>query len=418
MSLNPTILILLLMGCVALLRPGFISAQDMMDKSQVFLKLQLKNQFILSLKIPDCDPLSQTNLKNRSFTYDTALAIVFYKMQGNHEMSNRLIAGIKPYISNNGVDFSYDADNGALGIRYIRSGAVAWLGYALVYADELELAGQLAEFLLGRRIDNKNDLRYGLFRGGFGEVRQNEFIDTEIQWTATEHNIDVYFFLRDFGLKLKPINQEQSEKYLKIAHDLKAVIVEQLWDKTENRFLRGISESGQDREKVLDAQTWGALFLYAIGNKDLAIKALDFARANFKASNKKILTLLDDPSRLNCMYNCPDLSISGFKPYLESEEYKNSPNIVWTEGTLGYILAAHRLKVPTINEWQGMQSLSRCSVSGGLLQATETRNQIPYEIHTWESAASTLWSLFVITDKTLPETKRLWASDQSLHWTE
>jgi hypothetical protein len=175
-----------------------------LDRRIEYLESQFDNNSIISFKIPPCDPISKTNLKTRSFTYDVAIAVILFEMLQEHQKAINLLSKIEGFISpESGIEFSYDSRNGSLGMRYVRTGAAAWLGYALVYSNRLEHAIILADFLLTRRVEDSKDPRNGLFRGGFGEIKKDRFVEKEIEWVSTEHNIDTYFFFRDIGLKLK-----------------------------------------------------------------------------------------------------------------------------------------------------------------------------------------------------------------------
>jgi hypothetical protein len=386
-----------------------------LDSRIKYLESQVINDSMVSFKIPPCDPLSKTNLKTRSYSYDAALAAILFKMLARFERSAGILSKLEEFISpSNGIDFSYDANNGALGIRYVRSGAVAWLGYSLVYSNRLKSAQILADFLLTRRVSIPGDPRNGLFRGGFGQIKKDRFIDKEIEWISTEHNIDAYFFFRDLGVKLKTFHPQNASYYSRVAKDLKKSILEKLWNTKESFFYRGFNEEGIDKETPLDVQTWGALFLIAIGHEDKARLALKFAKEHFFLNKIIVQKEINNKNKFNCQYECAFFPLLGFKPYLKSPEYKNPPNLIWTEGTYGYSLAAKRLGIEDHELDISQKKLESCNLYGGVLQTTQTQSQIPYEFHSWESTASTVWSLFYSIDSKFPERLKLWASDKSL----
>lgn len=369
---------------------------------------------MISFKLPSCDPLAVSNLKTRSFTYDVALSAIVFKMLGQDEKADRLLSTIETFITaENGIEFSYDANDGPLGMRYVRTGAVSWLGYALVYADRLKHAQILAEFLLTRRVVSQGDSRNGLFRGGFGEIKKETFNDKEIEWISTEHNIDAYFFFRDLGLKLSNTHPQNASRYSAVARDLKDRIVDTLWNPEGRYFYRGLNMQGLDRETPLDVQTWGALFLTATGHGEKARSALQFARKHFLLKNVSVKKELDDEQKFNCQYECKNTSFIGFKPYLASPEYKRPPDLIWTEGSYGYSLAAKRLGIAEPELESSLNQLESCNLYGGVLQTTETRSPIPYEFHAWESTASTSWSLIDSLESSLPEHRKLWTSDKA-----
>jgi hypothetical protein len=380
-----------------------------------YLESQVMNDSMISFKIPSCDPLSKTNLKTRSYSYDVAISAILFKMLARFEKSVGILSKLEGFISPvNGIDFSYDANDGPLGTRYVRSGAVAWLGYSFVYSNRLRSAQILANFLLTRRVSTPDDPRNGLFRGGFGKIKKNGFIEKEIEWISTEHNIDAYFLFRDLGVKLKIFHPQNASYYSSVARDLKTSILEKLWNSKESFFYRGINEKGIDKETPLDVQTWGALFLRAIGHEEKARLALKFAKKNFFLKNILVQKDLNDKTKFNCQYECASIPLMGFKPYLESSEYKKSPNLIWSEGTYGYSLAAKRLGIQDPELDISQKKLESCNLYGGVLQTTQTESNPPYEFHSWESTASTVWSLFYSLDSKFPERLRLWATDKSL----
>jgi hypothetical protein len=386
-----------------------------LDSRIEYLESQVINDSIVSFKIPSCDPLSKSNLKTRSYSYDAAISAILFKMLARFEKSTSILSKLEGFISPiNGIDFSYDINDGPLEIRYVRSGAVAWLGYSFVFSNRLRSAQILADFLLTRRVSIPDDPRNGLFRGGFGKIKKNGFIEKEIEWISTEHNIDAYFFFRDLGVKLKKFHPQNASYYSKIARDLKTSILEKLWNSKESFFSRGINEKGIDKETPLDVQTWGALFLRAIGQESKARLALKFAKKHFFLKNILVQKEINDKTKFNCLYECASIPLIGFKPYLESREYKNSPNLIWAEGTYGYSLAAKRLGIQDPELDISQKKLESCNLYGGVLQTTQTESESPYEFHSWESTASTVWSLFYSLDSKLPERFKLWASDKSL----
>jgi hypothetical protein len=129
----------------------------------------------------------------------------------------------------------------------------------------------IGDYLLNEQVLDSCDPRYGLFTGGFGRWFNQDgnglFFEDKIEWIAAEHNIDIYFFLRDLG----QITGES--RYTEAADLLKANLVKKLWNETKGRLDQGIGNPSY----ALDAASWGAIYLTAIGDLDKAKSSLDYA---------------------------------------------------------------------------------------------------------------------------------------------
>ncbi len=97
-----------------------------------------------------------------------------------------------------------------------------------------------------------------------------------------------------------------------------------------------------------------------------------------------------------------ETSLSGFKPYSDSDGgYSGSPDIIWTEGTLGYIALCKKLGNTTeadkyLSQMESLQDIK--NAAGGMVYATETYAALPWEFHVWESVVGSAWLYLVIND--------------------
>ena len=243
-----------------------------------------------------------------------------------------------------------------------------------------------------------DDPRYGSVLGGVGWYDSNyEYHDEPVTWASTEHNIDAYFFLRDLG-QLTGIREFENAATL-----IKQSLLSNHWNVAQQRFNQGVSPSGVDTGKALDLGTWGGLFLLAIGETGTAESSLEYAE-QFRVSGDAIEPSLD-PDSFNTTYSSAG-PISGYRPYLEGEEYVAPPQVVWAEGTWGAILLKERLGLGTGSDVESMTRMQEADPRGGYVQVTAGRRSLPYEFHVWPAVAGTAWAAIVEGDSSV-----LWRPD-------
>lgn len=272
----------------------------------------------------------------RGFMYDQAVGAIAWLMAGETEKAQRLLAHVSSYQNTDGsFGFSFnsvgcnpnDADN-FYDYSYIRSGTVSWIAYAFVMYHRvtndpqfLDEAKRAADYLISeQQVDSPGDPRDGLIRGGFGSyLPDSTFVNQNIEWVSTEHNIDAYFLMRDLA------TATGEAKYALAAEDIRLGLLNKLWDETKGRLDRGIKEDlSRDNVDTLDAASWGAIFLTAIGETEKAQRSLDFVDNTF-------LEWVD--------------GIWGYKPNAGDIDGVNWDHeyVVWSEGSLGVAVAYLKL---------------------------------------------------------------------------
>ena len=105
-------------------------------------------------------------------------------------------------------------------------------------------------------------------------------------------------------------------------------------------------------------------------------------------------------------------SFTGFKPYSDrTPDYTGAPDIIWTEGTLGYaslalVLGEEAEAKKYVDECIALQNCS--GSTGGVIYVTETYASLPWEFHVWESVVSSSWLYLLIKnpDVLFPRTLR------------
>jgi hypothetical protein len=101
----------------------------------------------------------------------------------------------------------------------------------------------------------------GLYLGGTGRYIE-DILDPNyiIPWASTEHNINTWHTLYLAGKVLG------NSSYTNAAETLKQAIVSKLWNPSLHRFNQGY----EDTADALDINSWGAIFLNAVGEYDKA----------------------------------------------------------------------------------------------------------------------------------------------------
>ncbi|WP_217921851.1 hypothetical protein [Miltoncostaea oceani] len=361
-----------------------------------------------SFQIPRDDPdygysgdetrRSGYRLEQRSFVYDAAVASLALTAAGRHDRAADILERLAALQGADGaLAFSYDVFLGREADRYVRSGALAWVGtaaveYELATGDRRfrPLAQGLARYLLGRQVTRENgfaadDPRYGSVRGGEGRYGPGyEYIPEEIAWVSTEHNIDAYFFLRDLGYVLGDARLAEA------AQAVKRSLLTNHWDAERERFDQGVG----DTARALDLVSWGGLFLRAIGRDDLARRQI--AHLGEFVPPRAPVALSADPETYNRTYTTSE-PIGGYQPYAGSPgTYDDPPATVWGEGTWGAILLRLRLGLEAGHEITDMLRLQAADARGGLLQVTAGRRSPPYEFHVWPALGGTAWAAIVL----------------------
>jgi hypothetical protein len=225
-----------------------------------------RRNLILSYDVPESDE-AHSYIFSRSSIYDDAVAAIALLLYGQQNKAGDILEALSRLIDSDGsLFFSYNTHNswpnqgdheGAI----IRSGALAWVGYATVlYLDQrltenpedyrrsqrvkllLENLTAIAGYILSQMVEDSDDHRYGLVKGGYGlyelkyDSARNEviqhFIDLPVEWCSTEHNIDSYFFLRDLG------RLTGDEKFLEPCDRIKGSILSKLWDEELGQLIR------------------------------------------------------------------------------------------------------------------------------------------------------------------------------------
>ena len=327
----------------------------------------------------------------RCFLYDQAIAAIAVLMYEEDVRQAYSILSMATSFQNKDGSFGFSWDTYGCknepatfyDFEYIRTGANAWLGYAMAYYQKitgddafLTPAMKLAGWMIGRI-----NPTYKLIEGGFGEYEGLNFKREEKTWMSAEHNIDAWFFFSEMA-KIK-----ENEDYRIIKENIRTSLLKYMWNDKQGRFNQGLTQSGEsDDEKALDVNSWGAMFLIACGENSKAERALKYVERKFSG---------------HVEYN--DTKIFGYKPYMGFSSYYginwSRRNFVWSEGSLGVAMAYLKLNnkkkaQQIINEMSQLQTFDNRGNYGGLFYSVYNKNEIT-DFARAPSVGGTAWFLMV-----------------------
>lgn len=382
-----------------------------------------------SFLIPDDDPQCSKEgntangvygymLNSRCWSYDVGLALLVFATSGDWDIVEEMLHRLKEDQNSDGSwNFSYDIYIGKLFHDYVRTGAIGWVVWGISYAvlqmggfgnksygwkEMLEKAG---EWILSRQVTDTKDPRYGLIRGGYGSYDNDyNYTEDEIEWCSTEHQCSTLQALEGLSLVLG------KKKYKKAAELVRDQLYLKCYDRDNKRFFQGINGGKPDQAWALDCTTWAGSLIFSVVNTETARGCKETAKDVYLTTSKPIVV-----SGAKDYYNqtySSEGTFDGFKPYSDkTADYAGAPDIVWTEGTLGY--AALALQLGDVEDARKYVDecirLQNCNGStGGVIYVTATYGQMPWEFHVWESVVSSAWLYLIINnpDVLFPKTLR------------
>lgn len=338
--------------------------------------------------------------RGRVAAYDSALVVLVMIRRGAREEAARIIEGLLALQAADGsLPFSFVLPKPDEPVPYVRSGAVAWVGYAAAEyldadragparAEAIALARGAATYLLGRQITKAGDPRDGLVRGGAGVFRYEldakgeirERLEAEdIAWTSVEHNIDTFFFLR----ALARVTGEASyaEAAARIARALARA-----WNGTRGQLARGVGSAGTEEVPTLDCAAWGSVFLGASGDRDRADTSASVADASFATRDPRSGARGHRAQRSGPLIEAALLQrVLG--PKLPARDWSEL-EAVWPEGSAGVALAAWR--AGRVDRARGiLDALEPLRAADGSLPSSTV--DVPFLFDTKPSIAGTAW---------------------------
>lgn len=328
------------------------------------------------------------NDHSQSFIYDQALAVIAFTQAGEKKAAQELLKGLKTLQQKDGsLYFSYYMNGSSPypqeGDKRI-AGAISWVALSAVHYQNkfkskefLSFNHKILKYLQSEitPLSIKGEPNFAL-RFAPHDVSSTPF--DESRTVALEHNLDAYSAFLHFA------KVNKTKKWNKDINHLKKFVFS-MWDKTHSHFWSGADlKTGyiNKSELYLDNQTWSLL-------------ALD------PASLKEISP--DDALKMNCdkLFASHD-GISGF---IDSKPSRGpaADTFVWSEGTLGQILAMRKLRKIKNEPVYCRDMLSKDLLEnvmkmkksdGGIAYATKNRP----DFTTSSSVAGTAWLYFASND--------------------
>lgn len=306
---------------------------------------------------------------SQSYIYDQALAIIAFTRSGDLSSARKLLHGLESLQMKDGsLYFSYNMDgtseykNGEKRI----AGAISWVALAAVQYQSKFKTKEFYKF-------NHKLLSYlhsEIVPVGKDQKGLRFSPDRDI--AALEHNLDAYSAFLHFS----EINKSHEWKN-EITHLKKFIL--SMWDNRTKHFWSGantVTGVINKSELYLDNQTWSLLALDSTTLKEISP---------------------DDALELNCeVFHVKDEGVEGF---MDSKPTRApaSDKFVWSEGTLGQILAMQKVQKNTCNETSVsvfMENVKKMSkADGGIAYATPTSNK---DFSSESSVAGTAWMYFAV----------------------
>lgn len=326
---------------------------------------------------------------SQSYIYDQALAIIAFTKNNDQAKARKLLSGLK----------SLQLDDGSLYFSYYLNGkspypeegdkrfagAIAWVALSAVHYQHKFKSKEFLNFNF-RILSYLESQMHPLKVSGI-KTRAISFAPVDVTSTpwkendvaALEHNLDAYAAFQHFA----EINNHK--KWLREIQQLKKFILA-MWDKKQSHFWSGASfKTGQinKSELYLDNQSWSLL-------------ALD----------QKTLQKIKPDEALNLNCDAFYVKHEGVNGFMDSKPVRRpaSSKFVWSEGTLGQVLAMS--KITKINKkalhCQGKNSddylisIKKMKKSdGGIAYSTTTPNP---DFTNASSVAGTAWLYFAAND--------------------
>lgn len=326
---------------------------------------------------------------SQSYIYDQALAIIAFTKNNDQSKARELLKGLRSLqLTDGSLYFSYYLDGKSPypeeGDKRF-AGAISWVALSAVhYQNKFKSKEFLAfNFQILKYLESQ---MYSLKVKGM-KTRALSFAPVDVPSTvwnekdvaALEHNLDAYAAFLHFT-KLNNYS-----KWAVPIQELKKFILA-MWDEKESHFWSGASfKTGiiNKSELYLDNQSWSLLALDEETLKGIKPEvALDLNCQNFHVKHEGIVGFMDS------------------KPVRRPA----SSRFVWSEGTLGQVLAMSKvtkLKKTPLNcqgESSGdyITSINKMKkADGGIAYSTTTPNR---DFTTASSVAGTAWLYFAAND--------------------
>ena len=385
---------------VTLVPPGTgrISLVDVGTK-RVYGEYTMPSGLLRSFNVPAADAGQTTAevyydaFNDTCFLYDQAVALIAFLQLGERDAARKLVDAILaaqnpdgsfPFANHQSIPFEHNTG-------FIRIGAVAWVCYALLLAEQPEFRdwfGPGNAHAVRRCLDflqtHRNSL--GLLNGGkgryVGTVLHPDFV---VPWWSTEHNIDAWWC---FHLAADLYGDAS---YRAIADRIRAALETAGWNTARGIFWQGGTVTNghnvPDGQHALDVMSWGGIVLGKWDRPEVTAAAI--------ARMFRLYYVTDEPTGL-----------SGFTTFVPADGYPLGTVLTpWYEGSFGAVVALRTLDPVRAND-----------LMATLVKAQNPDGSYPYalradpinEIHTFPSLIGAAWNVLAYSGSGSPYRQVLW----------
>ena len=269
--------------------------------------------------------------------------------------------------------------------------------YALISGDTAynSMITAAGTWLLARQVNNANDERYGLLKGGFDDNGE------EIPWCSTENNVSAIQALQGLALLTTGTTSTNYTNATNLIIDrLKPLTTPNpsrpsLYHNNQNRYYQGVNDDGW----ALDCCTWAGSTAKNLLPSSGITPNRDQIATNCRSTASSNFLVTGISSFVGGVYGGYSLSgsVKGFKPFANSGD----PSFVWTEGTLGFIHLCMLLGLDSIaiEYMDETIKLQNCKTGqNGVLYSTHRVTSQGTEFRIWESVVSSAWLYLLINN--------------------
>ena len=264
-------------------------------------------------------------------TYDQAVAIIALLELGDVVAARRCADGMLARLDDTQAawpDEYCDTKAGVKGVGNTAVGPNAWMGLALLRLYQatrqeryLQAAKRIAEFVL--KLQTRRGPAEGAVAGGYDDKGK------ALNWTSTEHNADALALFAGLA------RITGKKRHLDAAVRTAKWLDREMWDKKAGCYHPGYADNAKRTlsrfPERLDSQTWTVLALVAAARTPgWPVKAAGLLHNGLPCIDK-----------LQCTVKYKGHDLIGFPKITHGLRAKDS---VWFEGTVGYILAARRVR--------------------------------------------------------------------------
>ena len=379
-----------------------VSLVDVNTK-RIFGEYTMPSGLIRSFNVPAADAGQSTksvyydSFNDTCFLYDQAVVLIACLQLGERKAAVQLVDallvvqnpdGSYPFANNQSVLFEHDSS-------FIRIGAVAWVCYALLLADQPQYRDwfsnkttDAAKACLAYILSYRNAL--GLVQGGKGRyldgVLDRSYV---VPWWSSEHNFDTWWCL-DLA---DTLYGSDDLDYRSAANTIKASLETDKvgWDAASGIFWQGGTVANAantpDGMHALDMMSWGGVLLDKWG------RASDTAAAI---------------ARMYTHYYVVDetTGLSGFATFVPLDGYSEDTILTpWYEGSFGAACAIRTQDPPHAN-----------GLMAALVRAQRPDGSYPYavqidsvnDIHTFPCLIAAAWNIVAFSGLGTPYNRVLW----------